>query len=157
MAHPNQEIIEGFYQAFQKGDADKMASYYHPEIQFEDPAFGPLKGKQVTDMWRMLLERGKGNISITYSNPQADDTRGSIHWEAKYPFSKTGRKVHNKIDTTFEFKDGKIYRHKDVFDLWKWSSQALGLTGSLLGFTPFLKNKIKKQSLSLLEKYQAKK
>lgn len=157
MSHPNQQILEGFYQAFQNGDADKMASYYHPDIQFEDPAFGPLKGKQVTDMWRMLLERGKGNISITYSDVQANETTGAIHWEAKYPFSKTGRKVHNKIDATFEFKDGKIYRHKDVFDIWKWSSQALGLTGMLLGFTPLVKNKIRKQSLSLLESYQGKK
>ncbi len=155
MAHPNQTTIEEFYKAFQNEDAEKMASYYHSDIEFEDPAFGHLKGNQVTDMWRMLLERGKGNIKITYSNAQANDSNGSIHWEAKYPFSKTGRKVHNKIDATFEFKDGKIYRHKDVFDLWKWSSQALGLTGTLLGFTPFIKNKIRQQSLSLLKKYQA--
>ena len=31
---------------------------------------------------------------------------------------------------------GKIVRQEDKFSLWRWSSQALGTKGSLLGWTP---------------------
>lgn len=156
MSKNNQKIIEQFYKAFQNGNADKMIACYHDEIKFEDPAFGQLEGKEVGSMWRMLLERGKDNIDISFSEINASEKNGSAHWEAKYPFSKTGRKVHNKIDATFEFKDGKIIKHTDKFDLWKWSSMALGTSGKLLGWSSFMKNKIQQQSLGLLKKYMEK-
>lgn len=156
MSLSNQQIIQQFYESFQKGDAEKMIACYHPEVVFEDPAFGQLNATEAANMWRMLIERGKGNIDIVFSDVQADEQKGSVHWEAKYPFSKTGRKVHNKIDATFVFQDGKIIKHTDKFDLWKWSSMALGLPGKLLGWSPFMKNKIRQQSRGLLEKYMGK-
>ena len=156
MAQANKKLIEQFYAAFQNSDVEKMIACYHSEIIFEDPAFGVLKGAEAGNMWRMLIERGKGNIDISYSDVQADEKNGSAHWEAKYPFSKTGRKVHNKIDANFQFKDGKIIKHTDKFDLWKWSSMALGLSGTLLGWTPFMQNKIRQQSRGLLKRYMEK-
>ena len=156
MALSNQQLIQEFYESFQKGDVEKMIACYHSDIIFEDPAFGQLKGPEAGNMWRMLIERGKGNIEIVYSDVQADEKNGSAHWEAKYPFSKTGRKVHNKIDASFVFKDGKIIKHTDRFDLWKWSSMALGFPGKVLGWTPFMKNKIRQQSRGLLKKYMGK-
>ena len=56
--------------------------------------------------------------------------KGSADWTADYLFSKTGRQVFNEIHAEFEFKDGKIFRHHDTFDIWKWSRQALGISGS---------------------------
>ncbi|MEO1257907.1 MAG: nuclear transport factor 2 family protein [Bacteroidota bacterium] len=156
MSQANKKVIEQFYTAFQNGDVEKMIACYHTKIVFEDPAFGVLKGAEAGSMWRMLIERGKGNIDISYSDVQADEQNGSAHWEAKYPFSKTGRKVHNKIDASFQFKDGKIIQHTDKFDLWKWSSMALGMSGTLLGWTPFMRNKIKQLSRGLLKKYMEK-
>ena len=38
--------------------------------------------------------------------------------------------------------DGKIIKHTDIFDLWEWSKQALGVSGYLLGWSGFMKNKI---------------
>lgn len=61
-------------------------------------------------MWQMLCERGK-DLDITVSGIHADAHRGKAHWEARYAFSATGRKVHNKIDATFQFADGKILKH----------------------------------------------
>ena len=52
----SQEIIHQFYTAFQNLDAVTMASLYHPKIEFDDPAFGKLKGKHAANMWRMLYE-----------------------------------------------------------------------------------------------------
>jgi hypothetical protein len=34
------------------------------------------------------------------------------------------------------------HKTTDDFDIWKWSKQALGLTGYLFGWTGFMQNKI---------------
>ena len=150
-------LIESFYIAFNKLDADAMTACYHDEIVFEDPAFGILKGKHAKNMWRMLCESQKGkDFKITFSNIQANDLIGSAHWEAFYTFSKTGRKVHNVIDAHFEFKDGKIIKHTDDFNLYKWSRQAMGLKGLLLGNTQFFKARLNAQTKHLLSKFEEK-
>ncbi|MBX2844514.1 MAG: nuclear transport factor 2 family protein [Flammeovirgaceae bacterium] len=153
----NKQLIEEFYSAFQQLDAERMAAFYHTNVQFEDPAFGKLEGEQVGNMWRMLIERSKGNLEINFHDVEANEASGKAKWEAKYLFSKTNRKVHNKINASFQFKDVKIYRHIDYFNFWKWSGMALGPVGYFLGFTPLVKNKVRKTSLHLLAKYSEKK
>jgi hypothetical protein len=98
-------------------------------------------------MWRMLVNPG---LSLIFSKVWADDNKGGAHWEATYTFTKTGRKVINKIDAAFEFRDGKISKHTDHFSFWKWSAQALGTPGLLLGWTPFLRSKVRQQALERL-------
>ncbi|MBL4755805.1 MAG: nuclear transport factor 2 family protein [Flavobacteriales bacterium] len=153
-----QNLIETFYQSFAKLDAEAMVNCYHDDITFEDPAFGVLKGEKAKNMWRMLCESQKGqNFIVESSNIIADDAKGRAHWEAHYIFSKTGRKVHNIIDATFEFKEGKIIKHTDHFSLHKWSKQALGVIGMLLGGTDFFKKKLNSQTAKLLADFEKKK
>jgi len=149
----NAQLITQFYTAFANQDYNGMAACYHPEVEFNDPAFGTLKGSHVSAMWKMLLERSNGKLKIEFSNVQAHGETGSAHWEAYYDFSKTGRPVHNKIDARFEFKDGKIFRHHDHFSLWKWASQAMGLSGFLLGGTSFFKKQLQQQTHKALSDY----
>ena len=139
--HPNAELIQRFYQAFARRDGATMRAAYHPEATFDDPAFVGLRGGEIADMWEMLLARGK-DLEITFSAVEADESRGKARWEARYTFSQTGRKVHNIIDASFEFRDGKIVKHRDHFDFWRWSRQALGLPGYLLGWSPMLRGKV---------------
>ncbi len=152
----NEQIIKHFYEYFAKSDAESMVSSYHDEIEFSDPAFGKLTGEDAKNMWRMLIERAKGNIEIQYLNVAANDKNGSADWTAKYVFSKTNRPVVNEIHAEFEFAGGKIFRHRDTFDIWKWSRQALGLSGVLLGWTPFMKSKIQKRARESLRVYSKK-
>ena len=151
-----ESIIKNFYEAFNNKDAETMVSYYHEDITFQDPAFGVLKGDRAKNMWRLLTNSQKGNkaFKIEVSDIVIDNNSGSAHWQAHYNFSKTGRKVHNKIDAEFEFKDGKIIRHTDDFNLHKWATQALGFKGWLIGGTSFFKNKLQKQTSSLLDKFE---
>jgi len=143
--------IEKFYSAFQKLDVETMVSLYHDDIEFTDPGFGTLKGDDAKNMWRMICSRAKG-FSLAYSQV----TENSVHWDTTYIFSTTGRTVHNSIDATFEFKDGKISKHTDVFNLHKWATQALGFKGRLLGGTNFFKKKLHKQTTSFLAAYTKK-
>jgi ketosteroid isomerase-like protein len=143
--HPNAELIRKFYTAFANRDARGMAACYDPAVKFSDEVFIDLEGARANAMWQMLCERGK-DLKIEFRDIEADDASGRAHWEAWYTFSATRRPVHNKIDARFEFKDGKIFRHRDTFSFWAWASQALGAKGLLLGWSPFLKSRVRSQA-----------
>lgn len=153
----NEELIKQFYQSFAEGNADGMTACYHENIVFKDPGFGTLEGEKAKAMWQMLLSQSGNKPEITFSNVAADEKFGKANWTAKYTYGSKKRPVENHIAATFEFKDGKIIKHTDIFDLWKWSQQALGVSGYLLGWSAFMKNKIQKTTNGLLEKFLAKK
>lgn len=150
-----QNVIETFYKAFSNLDAETMVSCYHDDIIFEDPAFGILKGNRAKNMWRMLCDSQKNkDFKVIFSNIEISENNGSASWEAFYTFSKTGRKVHNQIQANFVVKDDKIIKHTDTFNLYKWSKQAMGFKGLVIGKTKFFKNKLKGQTNKMLDKYE---
>lgn len=148
-----QQLITKFYTAFANHDAAAMGACYHPDIVFNDEVFTNLKGKEAGLMWKMLIERSRGNLKVTFNNVQASDAKGSANWIAEYEFSATGRKVINQIKAEFEFKDGLIYRHTDRFNLHKWAGQAMGLKGRLLGGFGFFRRKVQENAKLALDKY----
>lgn len=153
MSEANTALITRFYQAFQRLDAEAMVACYSDDILFSDPAFGTLRAKDAGDMWRMLTFRAK-DFTLTFDSVRADDSSGTAHWVATYLFSQTGRVVVNDIQARFVIRDGKICEHHDHFDLWRWSRQALGLPGLLLGWSPLLRNKVRAQALKGLRSFQ---
>lgn len=153
--HPNQALIEKFYTSFQRLDAQGMIACYHPEVFFYDPVFEDLDAAKARAMWQMLCKNAK-DFSLIYNQVEADDEYGSCNWSATYTFSQTGRQVTNHITAHFRFHEGLIVEHMDGFDLWLWSRQALGWKGWVLGWSPFVQNKIRKSAKKNLEKYMAK-
>ncbi len=150
--HPHEALIHRFYDAFAARDADTMAACYHERAVFGDPVFPRLVGREIGMMWRMLCERAS-DLEIEHSRVAADDDRGTAHWDARYTFSGTGRKVINRIDASFRFEGGAIIEHNDVFDFWAWSRMAIGPAGVLLGWTPLLRNKVRAQAQRGLERF----
>lgn len=150
--HPNEELIHKFYDAFSKKDSKTMSECYSDSNEFSDEAFVGLKGNATRAMWSMLCERAV-NFSISSSNIKADDKSGSADWIATYDFSKTGRRIENHIHAEFVFENGKIIKHRDRFNLWKWAGMALGWKGYLLGFLPFMRKKISSEAMTGLTMY----
>lgn len=148
----NKALISKFYTAFQRKDYVAMAACYHPEAHFRDEAFDLHSGDEAGAMWKMLLTASK-DLRIEFRDVQADEHSGSACWDAWYTFSRTGRPVHNIIHARFEFKNGLIYRHSDRFHFWRWSRQALGMPGWLLGWSGFLKKKIRATAMKGLNDF----
>lgn len=151
-----EDIVKNFYTAFQGKNADDMTSLYHKDILFQDPVFQKLSGIEAKAMWMMLLDRGE-DLRISFSEIRLEGDRGEARWEAWYTFSKTGRLVHNKVKAGFRFQDDKIIEHRDQFSLWRWSRQAFGWQGLLLGWTPFMQKKIRQESRKALQLYMKRK
>lgn len=158
--HPNAQTLHRFYAAFATLDPDTMAACYAPDAQFDDEAFSLHGRDAVAGMWRMLCTatctKGLDVWKLEASGISADANSGQAHWEAWYRFSATGRLVHNVIDGRFEFNaEGLITRHRDRFSFWAWSRQALGTPGLMLGWSGFLRNKVRATAASNLRKFMA--
>lgn len=149
----NEAVITTFYSSFQQKDYKTMNNCYADGIVFYDPVFELLRGDEVKYMWEMLCKNAKG-FSLTFGNiTKLDDEYYTCNWEATYTFSKTGRKVVNAIKANMRFADGKIIEHSDAFSLHKWSTQALGFSGWLLGWNSFFQRKIKNEARKNLLKF----
>ena len=148
--------ITRLYQALAQLDGAEMQACYAPDAEFDDEAFSLRGQAQVGGMWRMLCDATAAKGRDVWRVEASAITERSAHWEAHYRFSATGRLVHNIIDAEFEFTpDGLIRRQRDRFDFWRWSRQALGLPGIVLGWTPFLHNKVRAQAAANLARYLA--
>lgn len=148
----NVEVIRSLYAALGRRDADAMMRCYHPDIVFADPVFGELSLSQVKAMWEMLCTRGE-DLKIELISAEADAQRGSAEWEATYTFQKTKRFVRNRVRSRFAFRDGLIVEQRDEFNFWKWARMALGTSGQLLGWTPLLKNAVRKEVTKSLQTF----
>ena len=148
----NAELVQNFYVAFQARDAAGMCACYHPSVTFSDPVFGRLPAAEATAMWHMLCGRAK-DLQITFRDIQANAETGTAHWEARYTFGKKSRFVHNVIDAKFAFRENLIVQHDDTFDLWKWTRMALGPSGTLLGWTPWVKSAVRGDARRGLEAF----
>jgi SnoaL-like domain len=150
----NEKTILSLYEGFQQKNYLQMGACYADSATFQDPAFTLKNGKECRAMWHYLITNGK-DLSVTFRDIKADEKTGTAHWEATYSFSATGRKVHNVIEASFEFENGKIVRHRDHFKFWKWTRMALGATGVFLGWTPLVKNKVRATAAAGLKKFMA--
>lgn len=148
----NEQLITNFYIAFQQKDYATMQACYADNTTFSDEVFVNLNAGQVKAMWEMLIKSGK-DLKLEFKNVTTSEKTGSAEWIATYTFSATGKKVVNHIYASFEFENGKISKHNDRFSFYKWSRQALGLVGLLLGWTDFLKQKIRKKAINNLTRF----
>lgn len=148
---------EQFYTSFNLCDSETMNALYADSVSFSDPAFGWLNDQDVRDMWSMLCSSQKGKkFKVSFVVKSVKPKKVEVFWEAWYTFSITGKSVHNQIKSTLFFNDkGLIFKQIDRFSLHRWSRQAMGLTGTLLGWTPFFKSGLQKRSKAALKKYQA--
>jgi ketosteroid isomerase-like protein len=151
--HPHESLLREFYAAFARRDAEAMARCYHPEVFFSDTVFPKLHGAEAGDMWRMLLARAT-DLEVTLDEASADEAQGQARWTAHYTFSRTGRKVVNRVSAVFAFRDGLIARHYDRFPFWRWAAQALGPAGAMLGWFAPLKWKVRRDAARGLERFR---
>ena len=149
--------ISRLYAAFAQLDAAAMQACYAADARFNDEAFSLRGPEEIGAMWRMLCQAVRAKGMAQWKLEVSAITERSAHWEPTYLFSATGRVVHNVIDAEFEFDAaGLITRHTDRFDFWRWARQALGTPGLLLGWTPFLRAKVRSQAAANLKRFLAK-
>ena len=145
-------LVERFYAAFGRRDHRTMAASYAPTARFSDPVFQDLTGPRIGTMWRMLCERAT-DLRVECGPVRMEGGMARVEWHAWYTYSATGRRVHNRIASALSLEQGLIRRHDDVFDLYRWARQALGIKGLLLGWTPPVQRAIRRQASRSLDAF----
>ena len=154
-AERNEATVRRLYESLDRHDGEAMAACYSPDARFSDPVFPDLRGDQPGDMWRMLTARAT-DLKCELPEARADAEAGAARWIATYTFGTTGRQVVNRVRSDFRFDDaGLIAEQNDDFDFWRWSRQALGPSGLLLGWTPVLRSKVRASAAADLARYRA--
>jgi hypothetical protein len=145
----NEQLIERLFTSLDRGDFRSAGDCYCDDSEFRDIAFD-LKGKvDIAAMWHLVCSK---QTKLSFCDIKADDRSGTAYWEALYRFSKTNRLVHNEIDSTFTFRDGKILVHHDRSNRWDWARQALGILPAIpLTVFPFI---LKRQAAKELKKFK---
>ncbi len=150
----NLATIQRLYAAMGSHDAEAMAACYAPDATFTDEVFVGLSDGEPQDMWRMLIGRAT-DMTVEVVDRSAENRTGSARWIARYTFGQTGRHVVNDVSSWFRFDDtGRIVLQRDTFDFWRWSRQALGLPGLLLGWAPVLKHSVRDRARGGLEAFR---
>ena len=149
-AADDKALVARFYEAFDRRDGDAKAACYAPDARFSDPVFPDLTGSEPGAMWRMLTGRSE-DLRVELLEHDAS----SAHWRATYTFTQTGRPVVNDVRASFRFADGLIAEHTDDFSFWRWSRQALGAPGLLLGWTPLLRRATQRKARASLDEFLA--
>ena len=148
-------VAERFFEAFMVRDHYTRGLLYAEHATFSDPVFPLLNARGARVMWKMLLTRAE-DLGIEVKVIEDSPAHASVDWVAHYTFGATGRPVVNRVHTEMAISLGRIVSQVDSFNLWRWSGQALGASGWLLGWTPLVRNKIRAQAAYSLREYARK-
>lgn len=150
--HPNQVLLNRFFERLNAHDAKGMAECYEENATFEDIAFR-LKGRdQIHAMWDYIFSSNgsgvKSDLVATVKNLSVNNESGRAVIVDHYTFRDTKHKVHNHITSTFRLQNGKILDQVDKCDPISWAKQALGpVRGFLAGRFSFLRRYEAKKKL----------
>jgi hypothetical protein len=145
-------VATRFYEAFMVRDFYTMGLLYANHATFRDPVFPRLTAQGARLMWQMLLTEAEDlEISADIHEDTAD--RARVDWTARYTFTPTKRLVVNKVHTEMVIAAGKIVQQVDDFSFWRWSGQALGWKGWLLGATPLVRDPVQRKAAKSLKEF----
>jgi hypothetical protein len=145
-------VATRFYEAFMVRDFYTMGLLYANHATFRDPVFPRLTAQGARLMWQMLLTEAEDlEISADIREDTAD--RARVDWTARYTFTPTKRLVVNKVHTEMVIAAGKIVQQVDDFSFWRWSGQALGWKGWLLGATPLVRDPVQRKAAKSLKEF----
>lgn len=163
--HPHATLVRRMFESLNRLDAGAVRGCYHPNATFHDPVLSLIGQDQIAALWAMICAsaRSSGTLpsgqpagvrwGITLRTLSADETHGHADWDAYDRYAGAGRQTQTRIRSRFDFQDGLILRQCDDFQFWRWAHQALGWRGTLLGWTPMVRNSVRTQALSALVRH----
>jgi len=141
----NKNVITGLYNAYKERNPELMASFYTEDASFKDEIFGEVTGQEIPKVWE-VVHSTTSNFYLYFHIVNVNKNLATVNSQLSYTFKHTGRKIDISITSIFRFENGKIRHQVDEYSLWKWASQAFGVSGFLLGWNPKFKNKIRQSA-----------
>jgi len=121
---PHSLLLVKYLQAIKEQDLKTISSCFHEEAEFYEPAYGKLTGPKIAAWWTFFFAQAK-EFHSEFDSLKVNGDKATVHSEHWYYWNATGAGVHNLVESEFDFKDGKIFRQIDNYNLNAWAFQAL--------------------------------
>jgi hypothetical protein len=112
MAHPNEDLVRGGFEAFGRGDLEALRrEYFAEDIRWHFPGRGPLAGDyagvdQVLELFGRIFELTGGTLRLDLHDVVANDEHAVALYTANG--ERAGRQLHDHTVGVFHAGDGKI-------------------------------------------------
>jgi ketosteroid isomerase-like protein len=111
MAHPNVDLLNRGYDAFEKGDLDTLRQLFTEDIVFHAPGKSRVSGDyrgqdEVFGFFGKLVELSGGTFKIERHAVIADDTHGVVL--STGTAQRDGKTLSVRTVDTFHLSDGKV-------------------------------------------------
>lgn len=146
------EVIKKFFTSLQEKKGDVLLSCYAPDAVFSDPLHGLLDAEMLFKKWHLFLEQAQ-ELELTYGPITVlDDEYFTSDWAMSYAKSPMGKKLKVKLKgkSFFRLKDLQIIEHSDAYRFSTLIAQTHGWKGYWLGWTGYMKRKVKLEALEEL-------
>ena len=111
MAHPNADLLNKGYDAFDKGDLDTLRGLFTDDIVFHVPGRSQVAGEYrgqdgVFGFFGKLVELSGGTFKVERHTVLADDEHGTVL--STTSAQRDGKSFSTKTVDSFHFRDGKV-------------------------------------------------
>jgi ketosteroid isomerase-like protein len=111
MAHPNADLLNTGYDAFDKGDMDTVRELFADDIVFHVPGSSQVSGEyrgqnDVFGFFGKLMELSGGTFKIERHAVLADDEHATVL--STTTAQREGKTLKSKTADVFHVKDGKV-------------------------------------------------
>ena len=111
MAHPNADLLNKGYDAFDKGDLDTIRGLFADDIVFHVPGSSQVAGEYrgidgVFGFFGKLVELSGGTFKLERHAVLADDGHGTVL--STMTAQRDGKSIQGKTADIFHFQDGKV-------------------------------------------------
>lgn len=132
-------MLENFlmtYQALNKHNLEQLAQIYAEEVVFIDPAH-EVRGLAALTAYFHKLYLHIDSITFEYVDTIVQEDCASIYWIMTFSHPKiaSGKPIQTEGSSLIKFnKSGKVYYHRDYFDLGKMLYEHLPVVGSVVRY-----------------------
>src|SRR5438445_10526920 len=111
MAHPNVDLLNKGYDAFEKGDLDTLRHLFTDDVVFHVTGRSPLSGDyrgqdEVFGFFGKLVELTGGTFKLDVHSILADDEHGTVL--STTTAQRESKSLSEKTVDVFHFADGKV-------------------------------------------------
>lgn len=129
------EFLE-IYQKLNAENLDLLGRIYTPEIHFIDPAH-EIRGLPQLEVYFKALYANITQIHFDFLPPFSNETEGYVQWQMTFshPRLNGGESITVPGTSFVKFDiDGKVFFHRDYFDLGAMVYQHVPVLGSLVSY-----------------------
>jgi len=123
------------YRDLNRDNVERITGIYTDDVRFVDPAH-EIQGLDALLVYFRRLYENVSDVRFEFNHPLKDGSSGYVQWRMRYrhPRLKRGSEILVPGASFLKFTDdGKVWHHRDYFDMGSLLYEHLPIMGSAVG------------------------